>query len=38
MKRVDPGTFSFLQPGWWAFHALAIGGAVVLGKEIEKRI
>ena len=37
MKKVDPGTFSLLQPGWWAFHAVAIGGMLLLGKTLEKR-
>lgn len=38
MKKVDPGTFSFMQPGWWVFHAAAIGGMILLGKELEKRV
>ena len=23
-KKVDPGTFSFLEPGWYVWHAVAI--------------
>ena len=37
MKKVDPKQLSFLQPGWFAFHALAIGGMVMLGRAISKR-
>jgi len=32
-KRVDPGTFSFLQTGWWAFHLAAITGIYLLGRR-----
>lgn len=37
MRRVDPGPLSFLQPGWIAFHVAAIGGAILLGKALEKK-
>jgi len=37
MKRVDPGPFSFLQPGWIALHAVVISGVTMLGKAWEKR-
>lgn len=32
--KVDPGTFSFMEPGWWVFHAAAITGIYVLGSKI----
>ncbi|WP_157048971.1 hypothetical protein [Syntrophomonas palmitatica] len=32
--RVDPGTFSFLEPGWWALHAATIAGVYALGSMI----
>lgn len=36
-NRVDPGTFSFMQPGWFALHAVTIASMVYLGKAMEKR-
>jgi hypothetical protein len=36
-NRVDPGPFSFMQPGWFALHALTIAGSIYLGKALEKR-
>jgi len=36
-KKVDPGPFSFLQPGWFALHTVLITGATMLGKAWEKR-
>lgn len=35
--KVDPGTFSFAEPGWWVFHAAAITGVYVLGSKISQR-
>lgn len=35
--RIDPGTFSFMEPGWWAFHAAAIAGIYMLGSRISQR-
>ena len=35
--KVDPGTFSFLEPGWWALHATTITAAVMLGSMLSKR-
>ncbi len=35
--KVDPGTFSFLEPGWWALHATAITGVYILGAMIAKK-
>jgi hypothetical protein len=32
--RIDPGTFSFLEPGWWALHAATIAGVYALGNVI----
>ena len=35
--KIDPGTFSFLEPGWWALHATTITAAVMLGSMLSKR-
>ena len=35
--KVDPGTFSFLEPGWWALHATTITAAVMLGSMLSKK-
>jgi hypothetical protein len=35
--RVDPGTFSLLEPGWWALHATAIAGIYMLGRKLGSR-
>ena len=35
--KVDPGTFSFLEPGWWALHATTITAAVMLGSVLSKK-
>lgn len=35
--KVDPGTFSFLEPGWWALHATTITAAIMLGSMIAKK-
>lgn len=37
LKRVDPGIFSFLEPGWFIFHVLAIFGMIMLGMALERR-
>jgi len=37
MKKIDPGPFSFLQPGWLALHAVVISGVTMLGKAWERR-
>ncbi|MDD3022439.1 MAG: hypothetical protein PHE26_00855 [Syntrophomonadaceae bacterium] len=34
--KVDPGTFSFLEPGWWALHAATIAGIYMLGQSMSK--
>ena len=31
--KPDPGTYSFLQPGWWALHAAAITGLYIMAKR-----
>ncbi|MGI6435369.1 MAG: hypothetical protein ACOX0F_08420 [Syntrophomonadaceae bacterium] len=31
--KPDPGTYSFLQPGWWALHAAAITGLYLWAKK-----
>ncbi|MDD3267799.1 MAG: hypothetical protein PHX14_00625 [Syntrophomonadaceae bacterium] len=35
-EKVDPGTFSFLEPGWWALHAATIAGVYMLGQSISR--
>ncbi|MGS0764245.1 hypothetical protein [Syntrophomonas curvata] len=35
--KVDPGTFSFLEPGWWALHATAITAVYILGTMTAKK-
>lgn len=35
--KVDPGTFSLMEPGWWALHATAIAGVYMLGHKLGKR-
>ncbi len=37
MKKVDPGSLSFLQPSWFALHAVAITGILLLGRTIGKK-
>ncbi|MGI5920199.1 MAG: hypothetical protein ACOX6I_00430 [Syntrophomonadaceae bacterium] len=32
--RIDPGTFSFMEAGWWALHAAAIAGVFYLGQRM----
>lgn len=36
--KIDPGTFSFLEPGWWALHAAAITAIYVIGNTIAKNM
>lgn len=35
--KIDPGTFSIMEPGWWALHATAIAGVYLLGKKMHSR-
>jgi hypothetical protein len=35
--RIDPGTFSMLEPGWWVLHAIAITGVYLLGRRMQHR-
>lgn len=35
--RVDPGTFSMMEPGWWALHAVAIAGVYLLGRRMQRQ-
>ncbi len=37
MRKVDPGTFSFLEPGWFILHVFAIFGMIMLGMSLERR-
>lgn len=34
--KSDPGTFSFMEPGWWVLHAMAIPGIYLLGRQLSK--
>jgi hypothetical protein len=34
--KVDPGSFSFLEPGWWALHATAITAIWVIADRIAR--
>ncbi|MDD2585272.1 MAG: hypothetical protein PHT79_00385 [Syntrophomonadaceae bacterium] len=36
--KIDPGTFSFLGPGWWALHAAAISAIYVIGHTMAKNM
>lgn len=38
MTKVDPGTFSFLQAGWWVLHVIAIAGIFYLGYLYGHRV
>lgn len=33
-NKVDPGTFSFLEPGWWALHATAITAVWIVAEKL----
>lgn len=35
--KVDPGSFSFMQPAWWALHATALAGVYMLGSKLKNR-
>ncbi len=35
--KVDPGDFSFMEPGWWILHAAAISGVYLLGHRLHNR-
>jgi len=35
--KIDFGSFSFLEPGWWALHAATITAAVMLGHRMAKQ-
>lgn len=34
--KIDPGTFSFMEPGWWALHATAVAGVYMLGSMLSR--
>jgi hypothetical protein len=36
--KVDPGSMSFLEPGWWALHAAAITGIYILANRMGKKV
>jgi hypothetical protein len=35
--KPDPGTLSFLEPGWWALHAAAITTLYLIAHRSGKR-
>lgn len=35
--KIDPGTFSILEPGWWVLHAAAIAGIFLLARGIQRQ-
>jgi hypothetical protein len=35
--KIDPGTFSLMEPGWWVLHATAIAGVYMLGSKMRNR-
>lgn len=37
LRKVDPGVFSFLEPGWIIFHIFAIFGMIMLGMVLERK-
>lgn len=34
--KVDPGSFSFMEPGWWALHATAITAIWVIADRMAR--
>lgn len=36
-NKVDPGTFSMGEAGWWVLHAAAIAGVYALGSRLAKK-
>ena len=32
--KIDPGSFSFLESGWWALHAAMVTGIFWLGYKM----
>lgn len=37
LRKVDPGIFSFLEPGWIILHIFAIFGMIMLGMAWERK-
>lgn len=35
--KIDPGTFSIGETGWWLLHATAIAGIYALGSKMAQR-
>ncbi|MGB4304027.1 MAG: hypothetical protein WBJ34_09540 [Syntrophomonadaceae bacterium] len=35
--KIDPGTFSILEPGWWVLHAAAIAGIFLLARRMQRQ-
>lgn len=36
--KIDPGSFSFLQSGWWALHAAAITGLFLVANRMGRKL
>lgn len=36
-NRMDPGTFSIGETGWWFLHVAAIAGVYALGAKMTRR-
>ncbi|NLO20515.1 MAG: hypothetical protein GX119_00740 [Syntrophomonadaceae bacterium] len=34
--KIDPGGFSFMEPGWWALHATAITAIWVIADRMAR--
>ena len=35
--KIDPGTFSIMEPGWWVLHTAAIAGIYLLGAKMRSK-
>ena len=33
-EKIDPGTFSFMETGWWLLHTADIAGVFYLGSKL----
>lgn len=35
--KIDPGSYSFLESGWWMLHSLMITGVFLLGYKMSTK-
>ena len=35
--KIDPGTFSILEPGWCVLHAASIAGIFLLARRMQRQ-